>query len=142
MKLHINENDRDYYRTKEYAESGDWDVVMWNAYIDEPYTCACCGRKFPAGRLDAYLGGYKPDGMHFIYSLNKQNRVGNNINYDPYNLPPEDEVGGIFKVVLCNDNDDEGYYYRNFCRNCWPKLTKYSPEELANKFEPGDQLLK
>lgn len=141
MKLRIKENDRDFYRTKEYAESGDWDVVMWNAYIDEPYTCACCGKKFPAGRNDVYLNGYEPDGMHFIYRLTKENRVGNGINYDPYNLPPEDEEGCIFKVVLCNDNDDEGYYYRNFCRKCWPKLTKYSPEELANKFEPGDKLL-
>ena len=134
-------NSREYYRSPEYAESGDWYATMWNGYIDEPYTCACCGRKFPAGRNDVYLDGYEPDGMHFIYRLTKENRDGNGINYDPYNLPPEDSEGSIFKVVVCNENDDEGYYWRNFCRNCWPKLTKYSPEELANKFEPGDKLL-
>ena len=147
-KLHLKEaesdnyyNSLDYYRSPEYAESGDWYATMWNGYIDEPYTCACCGRKFPTGRNDVYLDGYEPDGMHFIYRLTKENRDGNGINYDPYNLPPEDSEGSIFKVVVCNENDDEGYYWRNFCRNCWPKLTKYSPEELADKFEPGDKLL-
>jgi len=137
MKLHLNENNYDW-RNQEYAEAGDWYVTMWPAYTDDVYTCACCGKKFPSGHNSVYLDGYEPDGMHFIYKYTKENRDGNSINYDPYNLPPEDETGGIFKVVLCNENDDEGYYYRNFCRNCWPKLTKYSPEQLATKFEPVD----
>lgn len=146
MKLHINENDDyyknlDYYRSPEYVEFGEWYATLWNAYIDDSYTCSCCGKKFPAGRNDVYMSGYEPDGMHFIYEFTKENRVGNEINYDPYNLPPEDEKGGIFKVVVANENDDEGYYYRNFCRNCWPKLTKYTPKQLAKKFEPGDKLL-
>ena len=136
MKLRIYESDHDEKRSM--AESGDWDIFLWNAYLDDDYKCACCGKRFPPGRSDVYLGGYKPDGMHFIYDFTKENRVGNSINYDPYNLPPEDMEGGIFKVVLANENDDEGYYWRNFCRNCWPKLKKYSPEQLADMYEPID----
>lgn len=142
MKLHIKEeypNPEPEYGSREYAESGKWCATIWNAYIDDPYTCACCHKKFPAGRYDAYLDGYEPDGMHFIYRLTKENRDGNGVKYNPYNLPPEDEEGCIFKIDVYNTNDDEGYYDRFFCRNCWPKLTKYSPEELANKFEPGDK---
>ena len=141
MKLVIKENDydrRNYYRSREYAESGEWYASLWNAYLDDEYTCACCGRKFPHGRYDSYLSGYKPDGMHFIYEFNKENRVGNSIKYDPYDLPPQDDIGGIFKVVVANENDDEGYYWRNFCQNCWPKLDTYTPEELAARYEPAD----
>ena len=120
------------------SESGTWYADLWNAYIDDEYTCACCRKKFPAGNNSVYMGGNKPDGMHFIYEFTKENRVGNNINYDPYHLPSEDEKGGIFKVVVYNECDDEGYYFRNFCRNCWPTLTQYTPEELANMYEPID----
>lgn len=141
MKLHIKEeypNPEPEYGSREYAESGKWCATIWSAYIDEPYTCACCHKKFPAGRNDAYLDGYAPDGMHFIYRLTKENRDGNGVKYNPYNLPPEDEEGCIFKIDVYNTNDDEGYYDRFFCRNCWPKLTKYTPAELAAKYEPID----
>lgn len=134
-KLRINESNDD---RRSRSESGEWYAELWNAYLDDEYTCACCGKKFPAGRYSVNMGGYTPDGMHFIYEFTKDNRIGNSINYDPYDLPPEDEVGGIFKVVVCNENDDEGYYWRNFCRNCWSKLKKYSPEELASMYEPID----
>jgi hypothetical protein len=129
---------REWSREREDAESGSWDVMLWPAYLDNEYTCACCGRRFPEARGDVYLGGYTPDGMHFIYEYTKENSVGNGVNYDPYNLPPQDDVGGIFKVVLYNEMDDEGYYWRNFCQRCWPKLTKYSPEKLASMYEPID----
>lgn len=109
-------------------------ATLWTAYIDDEYKCACCGKKFPEGHGTVYLGGHKPDGMHFIYEYTKENRVGNNINYDPYNLPPEDETGGIFKVVVGEDVDDEGYNWLNFCRNCWPKLTDMSPDEIYTKY--------
>lgn len=124
--------------TREDAESGKWYAKLWSAYLDDEYTCACCGRKFPAGHRTVYLDGYEPDGMHFIYRYTKENRVGNSINYDPYDLPPQDETGGIFKVIVYNEMDDEGYYWRNFCQKCWPKLTKYSPEQLASMYEPID----
>ena len=135
MKLHINENDIDY-GSREYAESGEWYAMLWDAYDDDVYPCACCGKKFPEGRFDAYLDGYEPDGMHYIYEITEENSIGNGVDYDPYKLPPEDNVGAIFKVVVANENDDEGYYWRSFCKNCWPKLNKYTPEQLADKFPP------
>lgn len=109
-------------------------ATLWTAYIDDEYKCACCGKKFPEGHGTVYLGGHKPDGMHFIYDYTKENRVGNNINYDPYNLPPEDETGGIFKVVVGEEEDDEGMKWLNFCHTCWPKLTNMSPDEIYAKY--------
>ena len=76
--------------------------------------------------------------MHFIYEYTKDNRVGNSVNYDPYNLPPEDSEGGIFKVVVGEEADDEGYRWLNFCRNCWPKLTSKSPEEIYTEYSGED----
>lgn len=76
--------------------------------------------------------------MHFIYEYTKDNRVGNSVNYDPYNLPPEDSEGGIFKVVVGEEADDEGYRWLNFCRNCWPKLTSKSPEEIYTEYSGAD----
>ena len=110
---------------------------LWSAYIDDEYKCACCGKPFPAGHNSVRLGGHKPDGMHFIFEYTKENRVGNSVNYDPYNLPPEDSEGGIFKVIVGEEADDEGYRWLNFCRNCWPKLTSMSPEEIYAKYSPS-----
>lgn len=112
-------------------------VDLWSAYIDDEYKCACCGKPFPAGHNSVSLGGHKPDGMHFIFDYTKENRVGNGVNYDPYNLPPEDSEGGIFKVIVGEEADDEGYHWLNFCRNCWPKLTSMSPEEIYAKYSPS-----
>ena len=111
-------------------------VDLWSAYIDDEYRCACCGKPFPAGHGSVQLGGHKPDGMHFIYEYTKENRIGNSVNYDPYNLPPEDKTGGIFKVIVGEEADDEGYRWLNFCRNCWPKLTSMSPEEIYARYSP------
>lgn len=72
--------------------------------------------------------------MHFIYEYTKDNRVGNSVNYDPYNLPPEDSEGGVFKVIVGEEADDEGYRWLDFCRNCWPKLTSKSPEEIYAEY--------
>lgn len=110
---------------------------LWSAYIDDEYKCACCGKPFPAGHNSVRLGGHKLDGMHFIFEYTKENRVGNSVNYDPYNLPPEDSEGGIFKVIVGEEADDEGYHWLNFCRNCWPKLTSMSPEEIYAKYSPS-----
>lgn len=110
---------------------------LWSAYIDDEYKCACCGKPFPAGHNSVRLGGHKPDGMHFIFDYTKENRVGNSVNYDPYNLPPEDSEGGIFKVIVGEEADDEGYRWLNFCRNCWSKLTSMSPEEIYAKYSPS-----
>ena len=141
-KLHLNEESNDYYknleyyRSSEYAESGEWYADLWNAYLDdESYTCSCCGKKFPPASNSVIFNKTEPDGMHFIYKITGNNRVGNNINYDPYHLPKEDNIGQPFKVIVYNENDDEGYHWRNFCRNCWPKLKKYTPEELAKMFK-------
>lgn len=111
-------------------------ATLWSAYIDDEYKCACCGKPFPAGHNSVHLSGHKPDGMHFIFEYTKENREGNGVNYDPYNLPKEDPEGGIFKVVVGEDADDEGYRWLNFCRNCWPKLTSMSPEEIYAKYSP------
>ena len=116
------------------SSSDDYFAALWSAYTDDDYKCACCGKSFPAGHNSVQLDGHKPDGMHFIYKYTKDNRVGNSVNYDPYNLPPEDSEGGIFKVVVGEEADDEGYRWLNFCRNCWPKLTSKSPEEIYNEY--------
>lgn len=128
MKLHMNEN------IELNEDDSKCFATLWTAYIDDEYKCVCCGKKFPEGHGTVYLGGHKPDGMHFIYEYTKENRVGNSINYDPYNLPPEDETGGIFKVVVGEEEDEEGYNWLNFCRNCWPKLTNMSPDEIYAKY--------
>ena len=117
----------------DYSE-GDCFAALWPAYIDDSYKCACCGKSFPAGHNSVQLGGHKPDGMHFIYEYTKDNRVGNSVNYDPYNLPPEDSEGGVFKVIVGEEADDEGYRWLDFCRNCWPKLTSKSPEEIYAEY--------
>lgn len=62
----------------DYSE-GDCFAVLWPAYIDDSYKCACCGKSFPAGHNSVQLGGHKPDGMHFIYEYTKDNRVGNSV---------------------------------------------------------------
>lgn len=121
------------------SSEGDCFAVLWSAYIDDSYKCACCGKSFPAGHNSVHLDGHKPDGMHFIYKYTKDNRVGNSVNYDPYNLPPEDAEGGIFKVVVGEDADDEGYRWLNFCRNCWPKLTSKSPEEIYAEYSASEK---
>ena len=120
------------------SSKDDCFAVLWSAYIDDEYKCACCGKSFPAGHNSVQLDGHKPDGMHFIYKYTKDNRVGNGVNYDPYNLPPEDSEGGIFKVVVGEEADDEGYRWLNFCRNCWPKLTSKSPEEIYNEYSVAE----
>ena len=124
----------------ETSNVGPCFAALWPAYIDDEYKCACCGRTFPAGHNSVSLGGHKPDGMHFIFEYTKENRVGNSVNYDPYNLPPEDPEGGIFKVLVGEDADEEGYRWLNFCRNCWPKLTSMSPEEIYAKYSEDDSL--
>lgn len=121
----------------ETSSVGPCFAVLWPAYIDDEYKCACCGKRFPAGHNSVSLGGHKPDGMHFIFEYTKENRVGNSVNYDPYKLPPEDSEGGIFKVIVGEDADEEGYRWLNFCRNCWPKLTSMSPEEIYAKYSPS-----
>ena len=121
-------------KIKEEFKSNKWEAFLWPAYLDDVYTCSCCHRKFPAGHNTIYLDGYEPDGMHFIYAYTDDNRIGNSVDYDPYNLPKEDSEGGIFNVVVANTDDEEGYEWRNFCRNCWPKLTKYTPEEIADMY--------
>lgn len=121
----------------ETSNVGPCFAVLWPAYIDDEYKCACCGKRFPAGHNSVSLGGHKLDGMHFIFEYTKENRVGNSVNYDPYNLPPEDSEGGIFKVIVGEDADEEGYRWLNFCRNCWPKLTSMSPEEIYAKYSPS-----
>lgn len=115
------------------SNSRKYVVDLWNAYLDDtPYTCACCGKKFPSVEArGAYIDGQVPDGMHFCYTVTGENRMGNSINYDPYHLPKEDSYGALFKVVVSPEDDDEGFEWKNFCRNCWPKLTKYTPEELG-----------
>ena len=124
----------------ETSNVGPCFAVLWPAYIDDEYKCACCGKRFPAGHNSVSLGGHKPDGMHFIFEYTKENRVGNSVNYDPYNLPPEDSEGGIFKVIVGEDADEEGYRWLNFCRNCWPKLTSMSPEEIYAEYSEDDSL--
>lgn len=121
----------------ETSSVGPCFAALWPAYIDDEYECACCGKRFPAGHNSVSLGGHKPDGMHFIFEYTKENRVGNSVNYDPYNLPPEDPEGGIFKVLVGEDADEEGYRWLNFCRNCWPKLTSMSPEDIYAKYSPA-----
>lgn len=120
------------------SSKDDYFAALWSAYTDDDYKCACCGKSFPAGHNSVQLDGHKPDGMHFIYKYTEDNRVGNSVNYDPYNLPPEDSEGGIFKVVVGEEADDEGYRWLNFCRNCWPKLTSKSPEEIYNEYSVAE----
>ena len=120
------------------SSKDDCFAALWSAYTDDEYKCACCGKSFPAGHNSVQLDGHKPDGMHFIYKYTKDNRVGNSVNYDPYNLPPEDSEGGIFKVVVGEEADDEGYRWLNFCRNCWPRLTSKSPEEIYNEYSAAE----
>lgn len=131
-KLHLNENN----------ENKQWEAFLHPAYLDDvPYTCACCLKKFPAVPSHGmYIDGFEPDGRHYIFAITPNNRVGNGVNYDPYNLPKEDYEGGIFKVVVSEKSDDEGFTWRNFCKKCWPKLTKYSPEELGKMFKSVEEL--
>lgn len=129
MKLFIKESN---------SNSKKCSAWLATAYIDDPVRCTCCGKKFPAGHNTVYLDGHEPDGMHFIYTYTQENRDGNSINYNPYNLPPEDAEGGIFKVWVGEDDDDEGYRWLPFCHTCWPKLTDMTPDEIYAQYSGTD----
>ena len=98
------------------------EAFLWNAYLDvEPYTCAWCGRKFPA-QPDTGVSMTGPaDDMHYNYHITAENIDGNSVNYDVFDLPKEDTDGCNFKVILAKKSDDEGQEWKNMCKHCWPK---------------------
>jgi len=123
----IKEND--YYEDEKYTR------FFHNPYLNYRIDCARCGKHMKISDLfkmdtrvlslqDA-LGDYSED----LYSPIKE------VNPEDYDENYRNKyIQGLVPVVT-EENDDEGYHFRCFCKSCWNKIWDMSDEDIFNKYE-------
>lgn len=110
-----------------------YDSFMHNVYTLSSVSCACCGKVMYNPNNTPIFNNDKND-VFYTFRPNS----GNSVTYDPHNLPEEDPTGAFFTPVVADEEDYEGYEWRNFCKPCWERLKYKSDEYLYNKYPASE----
>lgn len=120
-------------KNKMLEDIKQYDSFMQNVYTLNMVTCSCCGKVMPIPNDSVLFNNGESDDF---YTFRPNN--GNGVTYDPRNLPEEDRIGAFFTPVIFDEEDQEGYEWRDFCKPCWERLKHKSDEYLYNKYPAAE----
>lgn len=120
--------EENYYEDEEYTR------LLHNPYLERRIECACCGKSMNMSDLflvDTYAIDIGED-TDDLYSPIQE------VNPNDYDEAYRNRfIKGLVPVVTKED-DEEGYYYRCFCKSCWNKIWDMRDEDIFNNFEASD----
>lgn len=108
-------------------------AFLHNIYTLSYVTCACCGKKIVNDNDGVVFDNpRRPDAYTYI-----PNHFGD-VDFDLRHLPEDDFEGATFVPTISPVDDDEGLYWKSYCKPCWEKLKSKSDEYIYNNTGESD----